>query len=265
MLAHGKLVNFGEFQKRAQDDIYIPGEVVPQEEPTPITEEGYNLRFPFMLWDKPFDIPEDDPSLGRPPARKLGRPVRQRPWHIKLGRPVRQTAWHPFKSKEFIRFHGGKSLRQPSKMKMLERLAILPSGNITRTIPFVGFRNIRQQPQFFPELAGFGDFLPINEGAPAIPVGAANPTGGGPATTGIWGNLISALTTAGQTVLQVQTQRTQREVAASQAAIAAAQTQTAQAGITQSLYQNLPLLIALAGGGAILYIYVSKKRATAKG
>lgn len=246
MLAHGRLVNFGEFQKRAQEDIYIPGEVVPREEPAPFTGEGYNLRFPFILWDKSFDVPDYDSSLGRPPARKLGRPVTKR---------IR-----PFKGKEFIRFHGGKSLRQSSKMRMLGRLAILPSGTPAGTPFFAKAMNIRQQPQFFPELAGFGDFIPTDEGAPAIPVGAANPTGGGPAETGIWGNLLSALTTAGKVVLETQTQRTQRQVAASQAAIAASQAQSTQARITQSLYQNLPLLVALAGGGTLLYIYMSKKR-----
>lgn len=254
MLARGeRLTTFGEFKKKASEDIYLPGEVYPQGSPLPKVSEEYGARPLVVLWDYPFQLP--DSGLGGLGQVRRGRPVNSVPRKrvVKRVVPVGIT---PFSGSGFVRFSGGKSLREFGKEKILKDLAFLPSDRIQNTVPFSGFRRIPQRPQYFPELAGFGQ--------DEIPVGTANATGGGPVETGIWGNLVSLLTTAGAVMLQTETQQTQREISASQASIAASQAQTTQSKVLASLYNNLPLLIALVGGGTLLYIYMPRKKARAK-
>lgn len=152
---------------------------------------------------------------------------------------------------KLTRFRGAQSLRQAGKVAVMGRLNILTSEHVPGrgTYPAV-LRYVRQRPYQFPELAGFGE----------TPVGSANPTGTAAPATGFWGNLESLLTKAGTVVLQTQTERAQRDIAASQAATAAAQAQQAQAGMLATLYRNLPIIAAVGGGGVLLYIFMQRRR-----
>ncbi len=255
--ATNRLQTFGEFKRKATADIYYPWEIYEKAEPRVFFEPESTLSPVSVSYDRPFEPDPDGFGAWRPSRLKLGRPtwrpsrdrhgghVEARPWW-RLGRPIRIL-----RGTIMPRFHGGRYLRQQGKARMLGRLRILASGHTPGRSPLpFGFVLPPQKPLVFPELAGFGD----------VPIGSVNTAGSTEPQRGFWGDLTSLLSQVGGAVMTVQAQKTQREIAAAGAATAQAQAQAAQAGVSQTLYRNLPLIAAVGGGGVLLYIFMGQRR-----
>ena len=227
MLAQGgKLINFEEARRKRTADIYLPGDVDPEIKARPFSKEYYFRGKGVRYKGAPL----------RGGAVEAGR-------KLKLGRPIPGSTMQ--------RFTGGTSLRQQGKARIMGRLQMIPSGHIPGWGPFPGgLRTLPQQPQFFPELAGFGQ----------APVGAANATGTTPVTRGFWGDLTSILTQAGTVILGTQTAKTQAQIAASQASIAASQAAAQQATVSGMVWKYLPLILAVGGGTVILYLMIQQRK-----
>lgn len=230
-----KLPTLATVQARAVGDLYYPWEIYAQPEPQTPFGESDRLVPISVPEDLPFTPEEEDSGMGA--------------WGLRgqIGSaPIRA-----FEGKKFPRFHTGHFLRRQGKVRIKKQLGIYPSGHIPGKGVFPrSLKKVPQLPTSFPELAGFEE----------VPVGSTNATGAAPPQQGWWGNLQSLLTTVGGAIMESQTQKTQREIAAAQAVTATAQAQAAQAGVTQVFYRNLPLLLAVGGGATLLFLYLRSQK-----
>lgn len=227
MLAQGgKLINFEEAKKRRTEDIYLPGDITASGKPTPSPQEYY-FRSSGVRY-------EGAPMMER---------VYQRGKALKQGRPISGTTMQ--------RFTGGTSLRQQGKVRIMGRLQMIPSGHIPGRGVFPrGIRTLPQQPQYFPELAGFGE----------VTIAAANATGIQAPIQNWWGNLTNILTQTGAVILGTQTARAQAQIAASQARITEAQAAAQRATVSGMVWKYLPLILAVGGGTWIVYIMLQRRK-----
>lgn len=220
MLTNGKLMDFREFKKNAENNLIVPGRIT---KPQVLRLMGETPQFRRVI-----------------PQTGLFSEIQKDPWA--------KENMTPLKGVPFTRFSGGKSLRQNGKVEAMKRLNMIPRS-YDPSAPRVAW-GTRQLPKFFPELSGFGE----------APVGSGNNTSDSSPTRGSWGELWSTLTTIGGQFLSLEQQKTQREIEASKAAVAEAQARTAGVGVTQTLYQNLPLFALVGVGGLGLVLYMSKKK-----
>lgn len=166
--------------------------------------------------------------------------------------PVAMKAW--LMETPLVRFSTGGTLRKASKEAILEKLGMTSSERDMEVVP-EGIRSIRQLPQDFPELAGFG----------AAPVGSVNPVGasGAVSTDSVGGFLSNILTTLTGGYVAVKTSKEQAEIAKAQSEITKAQ--IALKGLSQPISTSiggssmLPILLVLAAGAGVMFFVFRNK------
>lgn len=202
--------------------------------------------------------------------KKAGNPLpslydelktRKRLADIAYQKMIEEKTVQAFPGNKFKRFNTGFSLRKGPKRVMLTRLALLPGDRIIahgKTPDYI--RQVRQQPQVFPELSGFDE----------SPEKAQNTTAESNVSRGWWGTLENLLTKGVKYYGQREIAKTQAELEAEKRKAAEAQAKAAKQQVRlvemlpsrETVTSNLPMILTIGavGVGAILLLTKKKRR-----
>ncbi len=226
MLAQGSLITFDKKKREARVDLIIAGEMYPVQKARPFINEELEGRVnpTTMIWSEEWSRP----------------------------RRIKKLEGTTLK-----RFSGGKSLRLQGKERILGRLNLMSSEHIPGYSRNRAFSKTPQLPVYFPELSGFGD----------EPVGTnISASTSENVSRGIWGELQNTITKGIDYLMEIQKTKYTTKAAIEATKMAQAQASAAQAQYmtilqkpTEFDFKKYLPIIALAGGGLILFTILSKK------